>query len=84
MEAGAILETDLVEPPDVVETFEDRARLNRAPERNRYRCVECGHLLRVFGGGRHRVYFEPSNTALDDPIMNGVCPQCGHSLPGKQ
>jgi len=47
-----------------------------------YRC-ECGHVLRVFGRGRHRVYFEPANTALDDPVMNRVCPGCGRGLPGK-
>ena len=50
--------------------------------RAEYRC-ECGHVLRVFGGGRHRVYFEPENTQLDDPVMNRVCPECGHGLPGK-
>ena len=48
----------------------------------KYRC-ECGHLLRVFGGGRHRVYFEPANTRLDDPVMNRACPACGRGLPGK-
>jgi hypothetical protein len=48
-----------------------------------YRC-ECGHGLRVFGGGRHRVYFEPANTRLDDPVMNGVCPECGRGLPGNR
>lgn len=47
-----------------------------------YRC-ECGNVLRVFGGGRHRVYFDPGNTQLDDPVMNGVCPACGRVLPGK-
>ena len=47
-----------------------------------YRC-ECGHVLRVFGGGRHRVYFELGNTGLDDPVMNRVCPECEHDLPGK-
>lgn len=46
-----------------------------------YRC-ECGHLLRVFGVGRHRVYFEPSNTRLDDPVMDRTCPACGRPLPG--
>ncbi len=48
--------------------------------RSEYRC-ECGHVLRVFGGGRHRVYFEPANTRLDDPVMNRVCAQCGRGLP---
>jgi len=47
-----------------------------------YRC-ECGHALRVFGSGRHRVYFEPGNVRLDDPVMNDACPQCGLALPGK-
>jgi hypothetical protein len=47
-----------------------------------YRC-ECGRVLRVFGGGRHRVYFELGAPRLDDPVMNGACPQCGHRLPGK-
>jgi len=50
--------------------------------RAEYRC-ECGHALRVSGGGRHRVYFERANTRLDDPVMNRVCPECGRSLPGK-
>lgn len=50
--------------------------------RDEYRC-ECGHVLRVFGGGRHRVYFEPGNTQLDDPIMDRACPACGRTLPGK-
>jgi len=50
--------------------------------RDEYRCG-CGHVLRVFGGGRHRVYFEPSNTQLDDPVMNRACPACARGLPGK-
>jgi hypothetical protein len=50
--------------------------------RDEYRC-ECGHVLRVFGGGRHRVYFEPANARLDDPVMNRACPNCGRGLPGK-
>jgi hypothetical protein len=51
-------------------------------QRGEYRCT-CGHALRVFGGGRHRIYFEPANTKLDDPVMNRACPQCGNALPGK-
>jgi hypothetical protein len=62
------------EPTPVVSAAFDR--------RGEYRC-ECGHELRVFGGGRHRVYFEPSNTRLDDPVMNRVCPECGRGLRGK-
>lgn len=53
------------------------------PDRRReYRC-ECGHVLRVSGGGRHRVYFELGDTRLADPVMNRVCPACGRGLPGK-
>ncbi len=50
--------------------------------RDEYRCG-CGHVLRVIGGGRHRVYFEPTNMRLDNPAMNRVCPECGRGLPGK-
>jgi hypothetical protein len=50
--------------------------------RDEYRC-ECGHVLRVFGRGRHRVYFEPAITQLDDPVMNRACPACARGLPGK-
>lgn len=52
------------------------------PPRGEYRC-ECGHVLRVSGGGRHRVYFEPEDAAFKDPVMNRVCPECGRGLPGK-
>ncbi len=51
--------------------------------RQTYSCAECEHLLRVSGLGRHRVYFELDDKRLDDPVMNGVCPACGHGLPGK-
>jgi hypothetical protein len=51
--------------------------------RRTYTCPECGHELRVSGLGRHRVYFELDNERSDDPVMNRVCPSCGHGLPGK-
>ena len=47
--------------------------------RGEYRC-QCGQVLRVFGGGRHRIYFEPGDA---DPVMNRACPHCGRGLPGK-
>ncbi|MGA2012878.1 MAG: hypothetical protein ABSH51_20400 [Solirubrobacteraceae bacterium] len=50
--------------------------------RREYRC-DCGHVFRVFGDGRHRVYFEPANARLDDPVMTRTCPDCGRGLPGK-
>ncbi len=59
--------------------FEGLSAVGRPLE---YRC-ECGHALRVFGGGRHRVYFELADSRLDDPIMDRACPQCGRGLPGK-
>ncbi len=48
-----------------------------------YSCPECGHVLRVSGLGRHRVYFEPDDEGSHVPVMNRVCPACGHGLPGK-
>ena len=48
-----------------------------------YSCRECGHVLRVSGLGRHRVYFEQlDDERSEDPIMDRVCPECGHDLPG--
>jgi ribosomal protein S27E len=48
-----------------------------------YACVQCGHVLVMSGGGRHRVYFEPDDERRVDPVMDGRCPECGHGLPGK-
>jgi hypothetical protein len=48
-----------------------------------YSCPECEHVLRVSGLGRHRVYFESSDAWSHNPVMNRVCPACGHGLPGK-
>jgi hypothetical protein len=68
-------------------TWQEQAAPAPAPvsavydRRREYRC-ECGHVLRVCGGGRHRVYFEPSNTRLDDPVMDRACPECARGLPG--
>ena len=47
-----------------------------------YSCPECGHVLRVSGLGRHRVYFELSD-ARSQTVMNRTCPACEHGLPGK-
>jgi ssDNA-binding Zn-finger/Zn-ribbon topoisomerase 1 len=51
--------------------------------RQTYRCPDCEHGLRVFGRGRHRVYFELGDERFGEPVMNGVCPACGQGLPGK-
>jgi hypothetical protein len=48
-----------------------------------YSCPECEHVLRVSGLGRHRVYFELSDERSQDPVMDRVCPVCGHGLLGK-
>jgi predicted RNA-binding Zn-ribbon protein involved in translation (DUF1610 family) len=48
-----------------------------------YRCPACGHVLRVSGLGRHRVYFEPDDERSGVPIISRVCPACGRGLPGK-
>ena len=47
-----------------------------------YRC-RCGHVLNVFGGGRHRCFFELEDRALKDPVMSRGCPACRRQLPGK-
>ena len=54
-----------------------------AAGRGDYRC-DCGHILRVFGLGRHRVYFEPGDARLDNPVMDRVCPECGRGLHRKR
>jgi hypothetical protein len=51
--------------------------------RQTYSCPECGHVLRVSGLGRHRAYFELTDERADEPVMNRVCPVCGHGLPEK-
>jgi hypothetical protein len=67
----------LIAPP------ERTAPSGQPDARRTYSCPECEHVLRVSGLGRHRVYFELDGDQSDDPVMNGVCPVCGHGLPGK-
>jgi hypothetical protein len=62
----------------------ERAALPADPRsRPPYTCLECGHGLRVSGLGRHRMYFDLGDERSDNPVMNRVCPECGHGLPGK-
>ena len=56
---------------------------SEARRRATHICPECGHVLRVSGLGRHRVFFELDDERSRDPVMNRVCPECGHGLPGK-
>ena len=69
--------TTLIGPPAWVCYSGDRQLTNA------YICPQCGHVLRVTGVGRHRVYFEPDDGSAQDPVSNRVCPSCGHALPGK-
>jgi len=62
---------------------EPLATSSESDPRPTYRCPECGHVLRVSGLGRHRVYFELSDARSQDPVMNRMCPVCGHGLAGK-
>jgi ribosomal protein S27AE len=55
----------------------------KSDPRHIYSCPECGHVLRVSGLGRHRVYFELTDERSSRPVMNRVCPACGDGLPGK-
>ena len=45
-------------------------------------CPECGNVLRVSAPRRHRVAFELDDERSAAPVMNLVCPACGHGLPG--
>jgi len=67
----------LIPPPERLEPT------STPDPRRTYTCPECRHVLRVSGLGRHRVYFELTDDHLNDPVMNRVCPVCGHGLPGK-
>jgi predicted RNA-binding Zn-ribbon protein involved in translation (DUF1610 family) len=67
----------LIAPP---QRFADSSQ---ADPRSTYSCPECGHVLRVSGLARHRVYSELDDERSEDPVMNRVCPGCGHGLPGK-
>jgi ribosomal protein S27AE len=67
----------LIPPPERV------APSAEPDSRPTYSCPQCGHALRVSGLGRHRLYFELDDERSDDPMMNRVCPACGHGLPGK-
>ncbi len=67
----------LIAAPEGIETS------RKQDSRPTYSCPECGHVLRVSGLGRHRVYFELGDERSYDPVMNGGCPECGHGLPGK-
>jgi hypothetical protein len=67
----------LIAPP------ERHAPSPRPDPRRAYSCPKCGHVLRVSGLGRHRVYFELGDDRSEDPVMNRVCRVCGYGLPGK-
>jgi ribosomal protein S27AE len=66
----------LIAPPEPL------ASSAKTDPRPTYGCPQCGHVLRMSGLGRHRMYFELSDERADDPVMNRECPACGHSLPG--
>jgi hypothetical protein len=78
---GPVAGATLIAPPEP----DALASTPSNPEpRATYSCPECEHVLRVSGGGRHRVYFELIDVRWShDPVMNRVCPGCGHGLPGK-
>ena len=73
----------LIASPERLVPPERPAPSAKLDPRRTYGCPECGHVLHMSGLGRHRVYFELTDELLDDPVMNRVCPACGHGLPGK-
>jgi hypothetical protein len=73
----------LIAPRERLAPPERLAPSAKLDPRRTYSCPDCAHVLRVSGLGRHRVYFELTAELLDDPVMDRVCPACGHGLPGK-
>jgi hypothetical protein len=55
-----------------------RARENGGDTRREWQC-ECGQVLLISGEGRHRVFWLP-DAPLDDPLLDGTCPNCERSL----
>jgi hypothetical protein len=51
-----------------------------APPAKRYRC-RCNHLFQVFGGGRHRRFYELDDPRWERPVMTRLCPSCRRRLP---
>ncbi len=51
--------------------------------RERFTCPRCGHVLRVSGRDHHRIYFELNDEHLANPVMDGLCPECGRGLQDK-
>ena len=49
----------------------------RPPQR--YRCA-CDHAFQVFGGGRHRRFYELDDLRCQRPVMTRLCPSCQRRL----
>jgi uncharacterized protein YlaI len=50
----------------LMEPAERRAPSAMPHPRRTYSCPECGHVVRVSGLGRHRVYFELTDERAED------------------
>jgi hypothetical protein len=59
-------------------TAEPKMQDSRA---RRWQC-QCGQAYRIFGEGRHRLYW-PEGAGDKDAVMDGCCVRCGRPLPGK-
>ena len=46
----------------------------------RYRCP-CQHEFQVFGGGRHRRFYELDDLHWRRPVIARACPECKRRLP---
>jgi predicted RNA-binding Zn-ribbon protein involved in translation (DUF1610 family) len=75
-------------PQDVVDAHPPQDNVDAHPEepsivsaaKQRFTCPQCGHVLRVSGRDRHRIYFELDDEHLSNPVMDGRCPECGRGL----
>jgi hypothetical protein len=46
----------------------------------RYRCA-CQRVFQVFGGGRHRRFYELDDLHWRRPVIARACPECKRRLP---
>jgi hypothetical protein len=60
------------------EAFLAQARLDARRWVDRCRC---DHLFQVFGGGRHRRFYELDDPRWERPVMTRLCPSCQRRLP---
>jgi hypothetical protein len=59
----------------------DSERTTAPRQPRHYRCL-CQHVFQIFGGGRHRRYYELTDPGCRYRVTGNVCPYCQRRLPG--